>query len=292
MTCEDDSMPVNPLPGIDGKRVRDLLFQIRNDLANVRSSFSIPVDRYNAYIRWANEAARKLRGQLSPADLDRLVLTRRYWLLQSIPSPIVEPVGQLVDTEVDDRAATLDDTMRELDRQIERWSREGTLVVADTSVYVTHPDKLEEMDFASLLGPGGDLIRVLVPIIVVDELDGLKRVKDRDLRWRAGYTLGVLDRVLVSPLEAAVLRPPGSSLPNSADPSAREITIELVFDPPGHVRLPINDDEIIDRTLAIEALAARKVTLLTYDTGQATRARAAGLTVLRLQQPAEDDPAS
>jgi hypothetical protein len=30
-----------------------------------------------------------------------------------------------------------------------------------------------------------------------------------------------------------------------------EITIELV-DPPRHVRLPINDDEIVDRVLAIE----------------------------------------
>jgi hypothetical protein len=45
----------------------------------------------------------------------------------------------------------------------------------------------------------------------------------------------------------------------------------LVFDPLGHVRLLSNDDEIIDRALAIEPLADRKVTLLTYDTGQSTR---------------------
>ena len=47
-----------------------------------------------------------------------------------------------------------------------------------------------------------------------------------------------------------------------------EVTIELVFDPPGHVRLPGNDDEIIDRALAVEPLADRKVALLTHDTGQ------------------------
>jgi len=46
-----------------------------------------------------------------------------------------------------------------------------------------------------------------------------------------------------------------------------EVTVKLVFDPPGRVRLPINDHEIIDRPLAVEPLADREVTLLTYDTG-------------------------
>jgi hypothetical protein len=54
--------------------------------------------------------------------------------------------------------------------------------------------------------------------------------------------------------------------------------------------LPINDDEIVDRTLAIEPLAARKVTLLTYDTGQSMRARSAGLNVHKLVSPIGDEP--
>jgi hypothetical protein len=28
------------------------------------------------------------------------------------------------------------------------------------------------------------------------------------------------------------------------------MTVEVLLDPPGHARLPINDDEIIDRALA------------------------------------------
>ncbi len=55
-----------------------------------------------------------------------------------------------------------------------------------------------------------------------------------------------------------------------------EMTVEIVFDPPGHARLPINDDEIIDRATAVQALAGRDVTVLTYDTRQSMRARAAG----------------
>ena len=69
-----------------------------------------------------------------------------------------------------------------------------------------------------------------------------------------------------------------------------EVTIELVFDPPGHVRLAIDDDEIIDRALAVGPLADRKVTLLTYDTGQSTRARNAGLAAVKLNQEAGEEP--
>ncbi|GAA3895929.1 hypothetical protein GCM10022207_75220 [Streptomyces lannensis] len=53
-----------------------------------------------------------------------------------------------------------------------------------------------------------------------------------------------------------------------------EMNVEVVLDQPGHVRLPITDDEIIDHAVAIEALAAREVRQLTCDTGQHTRGRA------------------
>ena len=69
-----------------------------------------------------------------------------------------------------------------------------------------------------------------------------------------------------------------------------EVSSELVFDPSGHVRLPIDDDEIIDRALAIEPLADGKVTLLTYDTGQFTWARNAGLQVVKLARRSGTSP--
>jgi hypothetical protein len=79
-------------------------------------------------------------------------------------------------------------------------------------------------------------------------------------------------------------------VPNADGLTRSEVTIEMVFDPPGHTRLSITDDEIIDRALAVESLAGRKVTLLTYDTGQSTRARNAGLQVLKLRQEIGDEP--
>jgi len=52
----------------------------------------------------------------------------------------------------------------------------------------------------------------------------------------------------------------------------------VLFDLPGHVRLAINDDEIVDRALSVQILSGKDVTFLTYDTNQALRARHAGLT--------------
>jgi hypothetical protein len=59
------------------------------------------------------------------------------------------------------------------------------------------------------------------------------------------------------------------------------VNVEILFDPRGNVRLPINDDEIVDRAAVAQALAGRDVTLLTYDTSQASRGRRAGLRVMK-----------
>ncbi len=67
--------------------------------------------------------------------------------------------------------------------------------------------------------------------------------------------------------------------------------MEILYDPPGHVRLPINDDEIIDRALAAGPLAGKPVTLVTFDTGQTFRAREADLPVVKLTKPLGHEPA-
>lgn len=87
----------------------------------------------------------------------------------------------------------------------------------------------------------------------------------------------MLDRALTTTADGAMVGMVGLASKESG------FTIEIVFDPPGHVRLPIN--EIIDRILAIQPLADRPVMLVTYDTGQSTRARATGVDVKKLTRP-------
>ncbi|MCX4993725.1 hypothetical protein [Streptomyces sp. NBC_00568] len=60
----------------------------------------------------------------------------------------------------------------------------------------------------------------------------------------------------------------------------------MLFDPIGHIRLPDEDDEIIDRAIVAQSLAGKPVTLVTYDTGQSMRAWALDLPVQKLRTDA------
>src|SRR5438045_1384298 len=86
-----------------------------------------------------------------PSDLERLVLTRRYWALQALVESNVEPVGELVLAEFHERVDDLAAACAELENQIHRWGRPGELVMPDTSFYLRHRDRLEDVDFAELL---------------------------------------------------------------------------------------------------------------------------------------------
>jgi predicted ribonuclease YlaK len=196
----------------------------------------------------------------------------------------------MLNLEVDQRLADLDEAVADLDRALAKWSRVARYVIPDTTVFINHPSKLRELDFASELQVPATPIHLVIPIAVVDELDRLKESKNQAVRWRAGHTLGVLDEVLRQSPGPGQLRDKDNSAPQAQNVPGGAVTVEIVLDPPGHVRLPIDDDEIIDRALAIKPLTPSPITLLTYDTGQATRAWAAGLDVVKLKKDIGPEP--
>jgi rRNA-processing protein FCF1 len=291
-------MLVTPRPGVNRDNLLAALQRVHNDVYNLRGGGgpSTSHKRLLAYLEWTSNTVRMLGNQVSSADLAHLVLTKRHELLLSgagtltgTEMEVQRVVNGLVSLELDQRVEAFDEAVKALDRQITRWSAYATFAVPDSSFYIQHPDKLEDADFGPLLNVWQSPITVLVPVVIVDELDRLKESKDKHVRWRTGYTLAVLDRVFANSTGAARLRA-GDVVPGPDGLTRSEVTIEMVFDPPGHVRLPINDDEIIDRALAIEPLAARKVTLLTYDTGQSMRARNAGLQAIKLSKEIGKEP--
>ncbi len=310
-------MLVTPLPGVNRENLLGSLSTVHTEAFNLRGGGPQGAHkRLLAYLEWTSNALRMLGNQISSADLERLVLTRRYELLLSgvgglagTEIEVQRVVNGLVSLELDQRVAAFDEAIKALTGQIGRWSSYRQFVVPDTSFYIEHPQKLEVADFGPFLNVWQSPIHVLVPIVIVDELDGLKRNGKDHARWRAGYTLAVLDRLFASTTTAAYLRKGEVSTTQSVPPDVlktfppeitaqvtsgglqrSDITIELVFDPPGHFRLPINDDEIIDRALAVEPLADRKITLLTYDTGQSMRARNVGLQVVKLHKGIGEEP--
>lgn len=282
-------MLITPHPGADRENLLKALRTVHTAASNAASAGQRSAyDRLLHYLEWAEYSARHLRNQVSSADIRALVLTSRHdTLLNGVGNLAATEqqrlVNLLVDHELAERVETLESAIGLLQAQFTRWAGREWFVVADSSFYIHNPDKLADADLQGILGlPGGEHVRLLFPMAVVDELDGLKEAGKHQARWRASHTLGLLDKILDGGTSGILRR---AELLEAGQVRG-EVSLEIVLDPPAHVRLPITDDEIIDRTVAIQALANRRVRLLTCDTGQHTRGRAADLHVTKV--PAKD----
>ncbi|MFJ2271937.1 PIN domain-containing protein [Streptomyces sp. NPDC087228] len=291
-------MLITLAPGAHRDNVIDALQSISRAAANLRGPGpDTAYARLSAYLDWANEAARRLHNQISPADLDRLVLTRRHQALFDSFGHLTstdqqQVVNGMVDLELAHRVADLDKTISALQTQKDRWNSANTaFLVADTNFYIHHPAKLKEVDFTSTfkdLDLGPRHLCFVFPMAVIDELDNLKQSKDQHTRWRATYTLAVLDEFfdVASPSAMTI----GTYTPTIFPNLTYDVSLDILFDPPAHTRLPITDDEIISRTAALESLVGGTVALITYDTAMFMRAKAAGLKTMKLQVDAGPEP--
>ncbi|MFC0860938.1 PIN domain-containing protein [Sphaerimonospora cavernae] len=194
-------MPVKLPPGGNRENALKALQDVYSRVSEVRRSGTLDLHSqqfHAAYLNWVDNAVYILRHHISAEDLDQLVLTRRYWTLQAMNGSSLPPdrMRELIATELEDREIGLGLAAQRLAEQIERWSRSGVFVVPDTSFFIHHDDKVEDLDLAGLLQLRDEPIHLLVPMVVVDELDDLKQSKDRHTRWRARHTLAVLDRLL------------------------------------------------------------------------------------------------
>jgi hypothetical protein len=273
-------MPVIPLPGVQPTALLDALRQVASDLNVARLTTGETRDRLIAYGRWVMNSASHL-GQLVRADdVDRLVLTRRQWALQAVdPFGPPETLGPLLNLEFDERARCFDDIVSQQEAIVRRWvDRTGLVVVADTNVYVEHDDPLEGYDWAGIVGAGMEPIHLVVPMIIVDELDKMKRNHRKGVPARARQTLQALERLLLGdPLATAKLAP--------ATAEHGPVSLELLVDEPGHVRLDDADDELVDRAVALSGIAGRKVSFVTGDHGALFRGAIQGLKVHHLPVP-------
>jgi hypothetical protein len=286
-------MTVKPLPGVTGRQLLDFLSERLELLRSIGGMTTTGSELQWHYLHWVSKTAELLRQRVNQADLQWLIAPESAWRLASLTPDHWSRhlLGGLARFEVETRIDLFTAARDELQVHVDRWTdAAGQLIVPDSSLFIKHPQKLEEMmlsdDFPELEVP----LCLILPIIVVDELDGLKQSSNKHVRWRAGHTLAVLDRLLTDGKGPAPVRHADSSSIDEGKSSRGQVTVEVMFDPPDHRRLPINDDEIIDRALAIQRLAGRNVTLVTYDTGQSMRARVAGLTAVKLRTPDEEQP--
>ncbi len=158
--------------------------------------------------------------------------------------------------------------------------RPGSLLILDTRPSSKASTSPISTGTGWLAVQAGAPVRLIVPIIVIDELDDLKR--DR----RAGDR----DRSVLHRLWE--LRDGAGTAPAELK-GRREVAIEVLLDDPHHQRLPDNDAEIIDRAVCVGGLTGRNVTIVAADYGMLDRAAAVSPgTALKPRRPRDAAPGS
>lgn len=208
-------------------------------------------------------------------DIERMLLTRRHWLLmETVVTSNGPTVHELINAETNDRQRFLEDLVQHYTNLQTAWSTvTAPVVVPDTNVYLHSNEYFDDIDW--LKRTGSDAVRLLVPMAVTRELDKAKRegkqvpvslANQEPVRTRARLTAQKLRKLFDDPTKVVTLAP--------------GVEIELIIDPPDHRPIADTDSEIIDRTLAVKRLIGRSVSIATNDIGMQFAAKAAGLDVV------------
>jgi hypothetical protein len=280
---------------ISGKSGDLLVAQLRSALTALGNLGGGDVQqRFTDYMHWASTYAGFLGDFLRREDLDQLITTRGYWTLQTfipVTSSAPERIGghaqkninALISLEILERNRELGQVINELSSDLIGWGKvNGSLILADTNVYLHHEKIFSEVPWRDLLDAAGRDAHLIIPILIVNELDGKKRTgqgtvsetNDESVRTRARKSLNLIDEIFRKPLQEVEL-----TLRNSA---FGLVTASIFMDSRDHVRIMHSDSELVDRALALQNFTGRDITIITFDTGMALRARMANLKVINL----------
>jgi hypothetical protein len=139
-------------------------------------------------------------------------------------------------------------------------------VVLDTNVLVNFDPLSDRITYERWLEITGHRwpaeFQVVIPILVIDEIDRFAHTGDRKLNLKARKALSGLDR-FVGALQHR------RALPVRDD--AGWMTVEVLPDAPGHLRQADNDIELLDRAQFLHQITDLWVTLVTADRGMRIR---------------------
>lgn len=271
---------VEPRRGVPASLLEEKLRHVHNSTSNVFNGNSDVHATIEQYLRWVAESEQMLRPVMSVSDLDRGLLTRRYWATHANPSYSPASV-HAVREEVRTRGQFFEELVNAVHRERRRWAAaepEAVYVVADTNVHLHHPTEWDAIDWRTVVGwqnRSRAAVRLVLPMLVVDELDDAKMKNNNKIRTRARTTLKTIYGAFESdPAATWTIRP--------GDVDHAPVRVSLLEDEPSHRRLERADDELVDRALMLSDFVDHPVYFVSYDTGAALRARSAGLTVCRL----------
>jgi PIN domain len=227
-----------------------------------------------SYLNWIDSAERQLGNVLEPDVVADLLYTQRFWLLRSASDQLPRLIA-LVLAEADNRSRVLEAAGAALRREHNRWtSSPAMLVVPDTNMFLQADAPFEAIDWPTAVESRGN-VRLVLPLIIVHELDRLKRHGNNTTVRLARAALRWLAENL----------PPGPE-GRSAKLSAGwpETTVE-VYVQDGPTRPGDPDGLIIRFAQQLGRISAMQTKLVTRDLGMRLRAQNLGVAALQLAEP-------
>lgn len=269
-----DANSVSFRPGIKIEQVVDALTRQAAEAGN-GLSFSAGntiTDQLQHYFRWAEAAEPQLANVLALSDARELVRTQAYWVLRTAPPDSVR-LNTLINDEYQSRQKALEQLAAELQKQGKRWTDGAApLVVADTNMFLDKDEAIETIEWATLVDSSID-VRVVVPLVVIHELDRLKR--------QGNSTTARLAQSAIRWLAATL--PVASGRSDRVSRGDHGATFEAyVHD--GPTRPADADGVILDVSRRLATIAGLPLTLATKDLGMSLRASAAGVEVVYLEK--------
>lgn len=270
-----------PFPGLPLAHAVEALRHWKNELANVRQSST--EESLAAYQCWAPQASEILGSMFGLVELEALISTSRHDTLLRLHVGNSHPlINGLISAEIADRSRAFEALAKSLDDLHNRCkalpkSHDPSVLVPDTNVFLHQEKRFDELDWRTIASTS-DEVRLVVPMVVVRELDRHKRSASKNtvsrsstetVRDRARASARELGTLLAYPTDVVTLRP-------------AVLSLEMLLDPVGHARNPDPDSELIERAAALKGVTDRRVAIVTSDNGMKFAAAVAGVDVILL----------
>jgi rRNA-processing protein FCF1 len=232
--------------------------------------------KLNSYLNWVYGAQTRLRSIFADTKLEDSLLSRAYWHVSMASIPPSPELGRLVDEElifqaghpgvIGDRGGRLGEAADHL-RALRRLAdRAGSICVPDTNALL-HYTRIDQLPWPERIGQ--PVVRLIVPLAVIDELDSKKYARREEFQQRARELLTLIDLY-------------ETATPDAHAQLREGVTFEVLPDESGHFRAASTDQEILERCEFLAQVTGSPVTLVTGDTGVRINARARGIEVIKL----------
>jgi len=210
------------------------------------------------YERWVDTTARELRDLFISSNLEAQIRGDRYWTVVTT-DPSAPHLASMIRAELNDLTNVFFDAANELRALKERYKNaDGRCLVLDTNDFL-HYQLMDQLPWIKTYGKSA---RVIVPHVVLDEIDSKSYQLSSSVHNRARGIYRMLERLLDN-MDAEGFVRLGDGTP-----------CMFLLDDPEHKRSSSNDQEIVSRAGYLQQyLSPGAVSVVTRDLGMRGRAR-------------------